>query len=410
MVESSAAYKNVPLEPPAVTAVTTHVIDRLSTACLCDLAAGDEAAAATAGRAISHALDDFNIIRLAGIVAHLEEAPDVDDAGVEVIVRAILGGDAWPELRRRGLWPDLIAMVAAHYGAIPSGRVVEELPHEGVLTDYWRGDALHRDSRKGPARHYADGVRSWSEYWSDGALHRPHEEGPAFTYSHADGQAIAGEEFFEAGLWHRPSGEGPAIRRSDRDGMTVLEIYVENGLPHRDPREGPAFTTLEPGCHATEYYVQGRLHRDAQDGPACLVRDPDTGTILHEIYYRDGEVHRAGGPAITERAPDGSVLSETWFRDGLVHRDPDEGPASVWDYPDLGRRGEGYYVAGELRRDPSAGPAHVAWDNDGNVIEEEYSADGAPVNRETPPNRRGRRAMRKREAGPRTVAPRKARR
>ena len=56
--------------------------------------------------------------------------------------------------------------------------------------------------------------------------------------------------------------------------------------------------------------------------------DPNTGFVFSEIYLRNGVLHREDGPARITRNTDEGRIIEEWYYDGKRHRE-DGGPAVV---------------------------------------------------------------------------------
>jgi hypothetical protein len=169
-----------------------------------------------------------------------------------------------------------------------------------------------------------------------------------FDY-HFDGQA------------HRPSADGPAAMHTDADGHVLFEAYLEHGVYHRDPLDGPALIERHAATRSIvteEYRYQGLLHRDEHQGPASACFTPGTADPHHEAYYCNGEPHRLNGPAVIERSvATGDSQNEWHFCEGQLHRE--DGPAIVLRHPDGAICYEAWYcddVLIEERGDPDATP------------------------------------------------------
>lgn len=332
------------------------------------------------------------------------------------------------------------ALLQTHQGRVIAEFYVEqgELhrdpaigPAQSIETEVFQQRAyavngkFHRDPNEGPAWHRKDASRERTEYIVRGHLHRDPVKGPALIDTNFEDRGTRREEYFWEGQLHRPSSEGPAVIETDASGNRVLEIYVEHGLRHRDPKEGPAWHGIENGVDVWEYCVAGKLHRE--DGPAAAGRDPTTGVIICEKYFHHGELHHEHGPAVIARDREtGVLLSEEYFSRGQLHRDDgpayiehnpqsgvityeeycrdgqthrDDGPAVIAYHLDGCRSIERWYRRNDYHRDPRAGPAVTLWNADGTIIEEFWSNNEHIETRypAVPPNRRARRAAKSRK-------------
>jgi hypothetical protein len=101
---------------------------------------------------------------------------------------------------------------------------------------------------------------------------------------------------------------------------------------HRDPAEGPAITERDwrTGIETrVEYRVRRKLHRES--GPARIVRDRLSSHVIFEGHYRDGLPHRdpSEGPAIVRRdATSGEIIGEEFWIRGEQVAAPDR-PATT---------------------------------------------------------------------------------
>ena len=237
---------------------------------------------------------------------------------------------------------------------------------------------LHRDPKQGPARYFKDDRGEEWEYAVRGKRHRDSADDPALIYAYADGKPVRGESYYSDDQRHRPASEGPALRWFDAEGKCVRELYAENGVRHRDPKQGPAWSGLEDGLEKSEYQVNGQFHRDEVDGPAIIYRDTATGTVVLEEFYRDGKLHRTNGPARIERdkARD-IVVSEEYHVNGIMQRDEVAGPSFITRDPATGTvLTECYYRNGELHR--THGPASLAFNEAGRITVEYWYVNGKP--------------------------------
>lgn len=361
---------------------------------------------ALAAKSINHAVDVIALSRILYLKAWAEgeDNPDLRLALAQA-ERGLDGAVANDGAESFRLWPEPMEAVRQYYAArrsgvkqplgikLPSGAlrasvalgsqakmaatpVVKTLPDGAAVTTYWLNGELHRDPEEGPAWHRKGPSGEHSEYVVHGRLHRDHQDGPAIIDTNWEGRAIVCEEYYEDGTWHRPAAEGPAITHTDRNGRHVLEIYVEHGESHRDPKHGPAWHAVEDGVERWEYRVRGKWHRDEEDGPALIMRDEASGVVLSEEYFSNGDPHREGGPCAILRDAAGKVISESWYRHGLMHRDPSNGPAYAFHDPDLGETREEFAWNGLTHRDPTVGPAVIVRDAGGRVIEEQSWRDG----------------------------------
>jgi hypothetical protein len=309
-------------------------------------------------------------------------------------------------------------------GAVmPDGRCFRKLPDGPAVQSYWKNGKLHRED--GPAyveQNFATGIRR-EEHWLDGTLHRPSvegpavietdaagrtvtaiyiesgkrhraaEAGPAFVGSEMDGERAHVEEYYWEGEWHRPAEAGPAVRVVEPSGKVLYEIFFEAGRLHRDPAEGPAWHEDKSGIVERRYVDRGLLHRDERDGPAVVVTDTITGVILREEYYRNGSPHREQGPAFVTRHPDGSPFSESWCRDGEANRE--DGPAITFWWTDGSPRSEAWFFRDRLLRAATDGPAYRRWNEQGELVQEEYWVNGEMVAKDATPSNRRRRCAEK---------------
>lgn len=446
-----AALKNIPLSP----AELDETADLLAQMDLGQVysATGLEGPKARNWVVNAH-LDMIAVARLMGIVREIEGKDDINDPVVTAATQEIVAKlDAGLASRECVHWPNPGALVMSHYVGKPRGPIVGVREDGTVCTRWWLGVDFHRDPKEGPAnieekgsrrveeywvkgqlhrpsaegpafiltdnRNDKKGPRRIEEYWVEGQLHRPHQDGPAMFYTHYKKFDVLGEEYFEHGKWHRPSQLGAAVTHWDRNGKRVMAIYYEDGLHHRDPKEGPAWwhirdsrtdRTGERPCTEIRYCVRGVFHRDEKDGPALIKQDNETGVLTTEEYWRDGYLYRENGPAIIHRSPEGAVFYEAYWR-GKQYRHADEGPGTIvyggdgrvqteeWfgedgrhrdaadgpgrtSYLSQGWVEEDYYVGGEYR--PAAlGPASVTRDGAGNILREEFW-DGKRMHRHAP--------------------------
>lgn len=181
------------------------------------------------------------------------------------------GGTLYHEFRENGV---------LHRPSNVGPAVIHTVGGKTAMEAYVENGIAHRDPEHGPAYRdlRKDGERA--EYIVGGALHRDWREGPALTYTNFEGQDVSGEEYFRHGEWHRPGSEGPAVVHTDATGRRVLEIFVENGVRHRDPAEGPAWRRVEDGIESVEYVVRGEIQYDeACDLETC---DGDESAVIHQ--------------------------------------------------------------------------------------------------------------------------------
>jgi hypothetical protein len=411
-VRAASLSKNLPVTAEDCLRIAGLMLSYTDEPTQRDLAATDrDAARQLAARADVH-LDIFAIVTLTNFIAGIEAKPLSDPAVVNgsstIIAEFERSAGKGPGLR----WPAPLELVAPYYAGKLRGPTVAVREDGTVVTRWWRGLAIHRDPKDGPASIEVKGSRRVEEYWVDGVRHRPHEDGPAETIADTvDGKArrveaywlegrrhrphtagpalitrhyhdnldLSGEEYFEDGKEHRPSTIGPAVTHWDSTGRKVLELYMEHGKLHRDPGEGPAGISIHDPVTVKDsptnalfirYCVNGENHRDAAEGPAVVQIDKVTGATLEE-YWRNGVLHRDGAPAIIDRIHCcfGGV-TEMWFRDGQLHRG--DGPAQVCR--DGEYRFEHWYVDGVLHRDPAEGAAFITHDADG--VREEFWVNG----------------------------------
>ena len=341
-----AALKNVALRPGAEATIAEQVFSSLTLQQRYQVAGLGTEGASIAMRWIGTHLDLVVSRCLMEAIAHIENSnltdPVVSRTFMQIVEEA--KADSVPSFIR---WPPPIDLLHRHYGDRPIGPIIEITPDGTAVASYYKSGAFHRDPKEGPAiirKHL--GRIDELEYWVEGKRHRDHRDGPALVTAWLDGQLCHGEEYWEHGQWHRPASEGPAIRQVAPDGKVLFEIYVEEGKLHRDPGEGPAWVSSQNGEKNVQYATRGLPHRDEAHGPAVLSIDEATGVVLHEEYFRRGVLHRDNGPAVRARELDGGWSWEDWYRDGRFYRDPKEGPV------------------------------YRAWDQDGNVVAEEYSAEG----------------------------------
>lgn len=218
----------------------------------------------------------------------------------------------------------------------------------------------HRDPKQGPARHFKDDLGEEWEYVVNGKRHRDAADGPAFIFTYANGKPVCGEEYYKEGRWHRPASEGPAILQVDPSGKRLFEIYVEDGEPHRDPKSGPAWYSVEDGIIEIRYQVRGAFHRDERDGPARTQIHEATGIVVVEDYWRHGKENRTDGPAHVSRDPvTGVTVHEEYHQDGKQHREGDS-PALLIRDASTGIVTMAHYILNDrMYRDD--GPAWIEW-------------------------------------------------
>ena len=415
---AASVMKNVPLTDEERERVAGLVLRCMDLTKLHEVSALDREGVTELARWADAHLDILASMRVMSFVAGVE-GKDLGDPRALEVTGAILDKFRRELGEKAGVrWPNLLEMVESHYAGKVRGPTVAVREDGTVVTRWWRGLDFHRDPKEGPASIEERGARRVEEYWVEGRRHRPPEDGPAELITdaiegksgrrvevywlegkrhrpHAAGPALilthykdnfdlSGEEYFEHGKEHRPARLGPAVTNWDSAGRTVLELFMEEGRLHRDPKEGPASFVIRDAITVkgtsdnltmTRYCVHGQNHRDEGDGPALLSRDNVSGVAVFEEYWRHGVQHRDGGPAAIDRAPDGGVIGESWFRDGKLHRAPGEGPAAVC-------RGGGFvfeqwFVDGRLHRDPAEGPAVATHDSVAGTVREEFWVEGA---------------------------------
>jgi hypothetical protein len=451
---SMAVLKNVPLSTQEAAEAADFLLAQTDFAQIYEITRLEGLAAQS--WVVNAHLDLIAVARLMGMVRDIEGKDDINDRVVMAVAQEIVTKlDAGLANKKCVHWPNLGALVMGHYAGKARGPTVGVREDGTVCTRWWLGVEFHRDPKEGPAnveekgslrveeywvkgqlhRPSADGPavvvtdgqndgrgpRRVEEYWIEGELHRPHQDGPAMTYTHYQKSDLSGEEYFEHGKWHRPSELGPAVTHWGRNGEPVMVIYYEDGLHHRDPKQGPAWwhihdtrtdqTVVRPFTEI-RYCVRGVFHRDEKDGPALIKRDNETGVLTTEEYWRDGWLHRENGPSIIHRSPEGAVFYEGYWR-GERYRDAGEGPGAIV-YDDQGRlqvqewfgadgrhrnaaKGPGrtsylsggwvqedFYVDDEYRP-ASLGPATVTRDRGGNILWEEFW-DGKRMHRRPPTN------------------------
>jgi len=123
--------------------------------------------------------------------------------------------------------------------------------------------------------------------------------------------------------------------------------------------------------------LDGRLHRDPTEGPAYTTRT-DNGDVVEERYYWHGRLHREDGPAKLAYDVEDRPWREMHYRHGFLHRDPKQGPAWVERDGD-GATTESYYFNGEPYRDPADGPWAIQRSESGEIIFEQYCDAGEVV-------------------------------
>ena len=127
-----------------------------------------------------------------------------------------------------------------------------------------------------------------TEIWARGGkYHRDFTDGPAlkFLYSHISKKKPL-QIYAQNGIPHRPTKMGPAVTFGRRH-----YIYMENGVVHRDAKDGPAISLP---CGLTAYMENGKISRPRKDGPALVFNKPKgrgdwwydhvLGAVIHAIY------------------------------------------------------------------------------------------------------------------------------
>jgi hypothetical protein len=345
MLGKTAQHKNVILEEVFHAAHADQLLARMSFTEAYQVGWVNDSGLGIALRAVNAHLDTFMMARLFLFIAEIEgrkvDSPEVAEIVARIVTR--IEGAA----ERCIVWPDLLAILHEHYGDRPFGPVVDRYADGTVITTYYQSGKLHRDPREGPAWHRKGAEGEACEYVVRGKLHRDHRDGPATTNCMLDGKPAHGEEYWKHGERHRPSTEGPAVLQVDPSGKVLFEIYIEEGKPHRDPAQGPAWFGIRDGLIRLEFSVHGLTHRAEQDGPAVIETSEATGVVVLEQYYRDGQLHRDHGPAWIDRDPEtGTVVSEVWVKNGDYHRD--DGPALIGRNADGEVTTEDYWQHGEF--------------------------------------------------------------
>jgi hypothetical protein len=154
---------------------------------------------------------------------------------------------------------------------------------------------------------------------------------------------------------------GPAIRAEDR------MMWCVNGLLHRE-RDRPALITQSGDC---QWWVNGQCHRGG-GLPAIIYQDGSAE------WWHQGVLHRAGGlPAVIH-------TSMEYFGEGVW---TDQWNDETWTHGhylacDLAISAPHYFewrVHGQLHRDIAEGPAVVEYNDEGQLIREEYWTNGCRV-------------------------------
>lgn len=121
-------------------------------------------------------------------------------------------------------------------------------------------------------------------------LHRDEREGPALIERNPESGLIVYAMYYWRGRRHREG--GPAAIEYSQNGETLLGIdYMQHGVPHRDPREGPAqirYSFSGNNVATEEYYrVNGQEWRSPEEGPCYIARTQDGRVIEQEFSDPD---------------------------------------------------------------------------------------------------------------------------
>ncbi|WFE75909.1 hypothetical protein [Roseinatronobacter sp. S2] len=136
------------------------------------------------------------------------------------------------------------------------------------------------------------------------------------------------EEWFKGDTPHRA--DGPALQEWHKNGQLKQEQWIFDGYLHRVG--GPALQEWdengrllmerweqrwwEPQWGTSEKpfdWLQG-MHR--LDGPAVKEFDLDTFELVREEWRKEGKLHREDGPAYQWWDEDGNLLKEEWVKCG----------------------------------------------------------------------------------------------
>lgn len=181
-----------------------------------------------------------------------------------------------------------------------------------------------------------------------------------------------------------------------RDGVLDSQQWVQNGYYFRkNDKPMMEFYFFDGNVRQQEWYNENQqLHRTY--GPAKIVFDTTDGSSRREEWYKDGKLHRKGGPAIIVFVND-HVIFERYLIENIFYRK--DGPAEIKYWIDnYQKEYELFYTNGKLyrridyhhdglifnevwydskeryhRRD---GPAFTEYDEDGNIVVEEFYIHG----------------------------------
>ena len=179
---------------------------------------------------------------------------------------------------------------------------------DGGVTNYGPGGRMANTADGGPA------YRKKADYIyvdEEGMPHRDPKEGSAFRTAR------------QMYVYQLPHGRGKhKVDSGFREG------WMQHGRFHRDPKEGPAQIAYHMNVNkrhpVTAYAFDGHLHRPQEDGPAVFL------TKRWFLYAERGVPGRDAkkGPAMS--LPCGMVV---YMEDGMIHRDPKDGPAVYRNKP-----------------------------------------------------------------------------
>ena len=118
-------------------------------------------------------------------------------------------------------------------------------------------------------------------------------EGPTYVWRDPETGYPIVEEYRWRGLLHRE--DGPAERHWDEEGRLMRETYLQCGVLHRDPKEGPAeilrsYRSGREVIFRETYCLYNEPYRDPKDGPFRIDRAKLTGEVTREQFAEPSEM------------------------------------------------------------------------------------------------------------------------
>lgn len=154
-------------------------------------------------------------------------------------------------------------------------------------------------------------------------------------------------------------------------------INVDNeGRPH-NINDLPAYTKYDKfgNLVTVKWYKHGVLCRD-NDKPAKLKyfeeNKKNESVVCLRIWYEDNKIHRDNGPAFIAYDYQGNVIEEWWYKYGLIHRDNDE-PAFI-EYQNNTVASKHWYINGITYRENDK-PSCISYFTENNLTENNVSSD-----------------------------------